>query len=224
MSKIVRHTAARRDQDHIKLIVQQNPQIPDRTEHLVGAGSDPTIALYATCKRLAVDEADFIAIPCNTAHAFVDRIQRHLAVPIVNMLDEAARFVREQFGTQRTVGLAATSGTVASRVYHDALAREGLRMVVPAAPYQARVMNAIYGERGVKAGFTTGEPLDELLTALEHLVRDKGADVLMLGCTELPLLIGQDEAGSVAGETVPVLDPTEILAKRCIALARDQAT
>ncbi|WP_144444415.1 aspartate/glutamate racemase family protein, partial [Caballeronia arationis] len=65
--KIVRATPARRDQDHIKLMVEQNPQIPDRTENLIGNGPDPTISLYATCKRLEAGGADIIAIPCNTA-------------------------------------------------------------------------------------------------------------------------------------------------------------
>jgi aspartate racemase len=65
MGKIVRLTEAGRDQDHIKMIVEQNPQIPDRTEHLVQSGTDPTIALFATCKKLEAAEADLIAIPCN---------------------------------------------------------------------------------------------------------------------------------------------------------------
>ena len=66
MNKIVRNTPARRDQEHIKIVVEQNPQIPDRTENLIGEGADPTVALYATCKKLEADEADLIVIPCNT--------------------------------------------------------------------------------------------------------------------------------------------------------------
>jgi aspartate racemase len=81
--KLVANTPAACDQDHIKLIVEQNPQIPDRTENLIGQGPDPTIALYATCKKLEAGDADLIAIPCNTAHAFVERIQPYLSIPIV---------------------------------------------------------------------------------------------------------------------------------------------
>ena len=122
MDKIVRNTPAGRDQEHIKLVVEQNPQIPDRTKNLIGDGIDPTIALYSTCKRLEADEADIIAIPCNTAHAFVERIQPYLSIPIVNMLFETAECIRREHRSCKRIGLLATSGTIGSRVYHDAIA------------------------------------------------------------------------------------------------------
>ena len=85
MNKIVARTDAARDQDHVKLVVEHNPQIPDRTDNLMGEGMDPTISLYSACKKLESNDADVIAIPCNTAHAFVERIQRHLTIPILDM-------------------------------------------------------------------------------------------------------------------------------------------
>ena len=68
MDKVIRNTAAQRDQDHIKMVVEHNPQIPDRTENLIAEGPDPTIPLYAAGKTLERQGADLIAIPCNTAH------------------------------------------------------------------------------------------------------------------------------------------------------------
>lgn len=218
MDKVVHATRASRDQDHVKMVVEHNPQIPDRTEHLVGAGPDPTVALYATAKKLEAADADLIAIPCNTAHAFVERIQPYLAIPIVNMLRETVEHVRTRFGTQRPVGLLATTGTVASGVYHDAAAAAGLRLVVPDERHQSLVMDAIYGEHGVKAGFTTGACRDALLAAVEHLARC-GVDAVILGCTELPLILPAVEALTAAARTVAILDPTEILARVCVAHA-----
>ena len=221
-SKIVRNTPARRDQEHIKVVVEQNPQIPDRTENLIGTGVDPTLALYATCKRLEADEASVIAIPCNTAHAFVRRLQPHLSIPIVNMLSETVAYIRRHYAGSRKVGLLATTGTVRSRVYHEAAEGSGLEILVPDAVHQAKVMNAIYGEKGVKAGFTDGECKVDLLAALAHLV-ERGAEVAILGCTELPLGLAQDEAFEIAGRRVVLLDPTEILARKCVALAGECA-
>lgn len=217
LAKIVRNTAARRDQEHVKLVVEQNPQIPDRTEHLLGDGADPTIALYSTCKKLEAAGADLIAIPCNTAHAFVERIQPYLAVPVVNMLHETVDYIRRHYPERDRVGLLATSGTVASGVYAEAMARAGLQLVLPDDEHQARVMNAIYGPKGVKAGFTAGECVDDLGAALASVV-ERGAQVIVLGCTELPLLLAQNEAFPVAGRTVAVLDPTDILAAKCASL------
>jgi len=72
MDKVIKRTNADRDQDHIKMVVEHNPQIPDRTENLISGGTDPTVSLYAACKKLESQSADLIAIPCNTAHAFVE--------------------------------------------------------------------------------------------------------------------------------------------------------
>ena len=220
MNKIVRNTQAGRDQEHVKLVVEQNPQIPDRTENLIGDGVDPTIALYSTCKKLEADDADIIAIPCNTAHAFVERIQPYLSIPIVNMLFETAECIRRNHAACRKIGLLATSGTIGSRVYHNVIGGAGFELLVPDEENQSRVMNAIYGPRGVKAGFTEGVCVEELLLALTSLVL-RGAEVIILGCTELPLLLEQNEKFPVAGKTVVVLDPTEILARKCVRLSRN---
>lgn len=218
MSKIIRNTPAGRDQDHIKLVLEHNPQIPDRTDNLVGSGADPTVAIYSACKKLEADDADLIAIPCNTAHAFVERIQPYLSIPIVNMLFETAAYIGKHHTACKTIGLLATSGTIASRVYHEAVAAAGLKLIVPEDALQEKVMSAIYGERGVKAGYTDGVCRDELHDAIEHLVR-RGAEVIVLGCTELPLLLTQTEDFPVGDKHVVVLDPTEILARKCVSLA-----
>ncbi|GHU30079.1 hypothetical protein AGMMS50256_16290 [Betaproteobacteria bacterium] len=222
LDKIVRNTPAKCDQEHLKVVVEQNPQIPDRTAHLVSDGADPTIALYATCRRLVDAGADIITIPCNTAHAFVARIQPFLSIPIVNMLAETAEFIRRNHGGCSKVGLLATNGTIASRVYHNVIVPAGFELIVPDAENQQRVMNAIYGPRGAKAGFTEGECVEDLLLALASLAQ-RGAEVILLGCTELPLLLDQNEAFPVAGKTVAVLDPTDILARKCVSLGRQAA-
>jgi len=218
MGKVVRLTEARRDQDHIKMIVEQNPQIPDRTEHLIHGGTDPTIALFATCKKLEAGDADLIAIPCNTAHAFVERIQPHLRVPVLNMLDETMAQVGARYPGQ-TVGLLATTGTVQSGVYAAAAERAGVSLIVPDSEHQARVMEAIYGPRGVKAGFTEGTCRDELLTAVRHLA-ERSATVAILGCTELPLILPQNEHFALGAQEISLLDPTMLLAAACVRHAR----
>jgi aspartate racemase len=220
MNKVVRLTEATRDQDHIKMIVEQNPQIPDRTEHLVHNGTDPTIAMFATCKKLEAAEADLIAIPCNTAHAFVDRMQTHLRIPVLNMLDETMAQVAARHPGE-LVGLLATSGTVASGVYAAAAERAGVKMIVPDDDHQSFVMESIYGAGGVKAGFTEGQCREDLRKAIIHLSR-RGAGVIVLGCTELPLLFPQSSDFDADGAAVALLDPTMLLAAACVRHARAQ--
>ena len=218
LNKIVRHTPASCDQDHIKILVEQNPQIPDRTENLIGQGTDPTVSLYATCKKLEDGDADLIAIPCNTAHAFVDRIQPYLKIPIVNMLTVTVDYLRDAFPGLRDIGVLATSGTIRSGVYRRALESQGLKQIEPNPALQARVMEAIYGKTGVKAGFTTGQCQADIGAAVEGLIA-QGVEVIVLGCTELPLLLASDEFVGASGARARLVDPTELLAKQCIAYA-----
>jgi aspartate racemase len=218
LQKVVRNTPAHRDQDHLKVLVEQNPQIPDRTEHLLGKGPDPTLALYATCMKLQAGAADLIAIPCNTAHAFIGLIQPHLDIPIVNMLTATVNHVGESFPALREVGLLATTGTLASGIYHRALRERGLREVVPPPPLQERMMNAIYGPEGIKAGFTIGRCVDEIDAVINELA-SRGVRVVILGCTELPLLFRRREVTAGDGQVITLVDPTEILALSCVSHA-----
>jgi len=214
MSKIISKTSATRDQDHIKMLVEQNPQIPDRTENILGEGDDPTLALYSCAKKLEQGGANIVAIPCNTAHTYVDRIQRHLNIPIINMLTETVDHIQQQFPNVRKIGLLATTGTVKSNLYQTAAERAGLCVVVPDNDIQTLVMASIYGENGVKAGYSSGLCKEQLLTAYEHL-EEKGAEVIILGCTELPLI-----APGIKDNLRPAeLDPTAILAGKCVRIA-----
>jgi len=213
MSKIIRNTDARRDQDHLRLVVEHNPHIPDRSANLLGEGEDPTAALLDACLRLEANQATLIALPCNTAHAYLARIAPQLSIPIVNMLSETIAHIERYWPGRPTVGLLATSGTVTSGLYQAAAAARGLDLIVTDPTHQSRVMEAIYGERGIKAGHVDGDCKRLLMDALAHLA-GRGASIVILGCTELPLVLAQPVPG------VTLLDPTDILARRCVAIAR----
>lgn len=220
MNKVIECTDAQRDQDHIKMLVEHNPQIPDRTENLINGGTDPTISLYSACQKLEAGGADIIAIPCNTAHAFVDRIQSHISIPIVNMLKETVSHIRASYPDCKTIGLLATTGTVQSGIYRTALEDSGLTLVVPDRDHQDLVMKSIYGERGVKAGYVEGQCKDDILNALAYIV-EHGAEIVILGCTELPLMFEGLDVYPFGDSRIPILDPTSILAQKCVRFSRE---
>ncbi|NYE26105.1 aspartate/glutamate racemase family protein [Pigmentiphaga litoralis] len=217
LNKVVRGTDAARDQDHLKILLEQNPQIPDRTAFLLDRGADPAVALYATCKRLERQGASAIAIPCNTAHVFLPRIAHRLHVPIVDMIAETLDCIVRQHGSDVHIGLLATSGTVNSGVYAAAAKQRGLTLLVPSNAAQLKVMNAIYGPLGIKAGYTQGGCETDLQSAINELARI-GARALILGCTELPMVV-QGHTRDAQGIRMALVDPTEVLARRCIALS-----
>jgi aspartate racemase len=208
--KIVRNTPAGKDQDHIKIIIDNDPTIPDRTAALRGRDENPCVAMLAAAERLQASGADFIIVPCNTAHVFMDAVQRHIKIPVLSMIEETVTRVREDFPGVGKVGLLASSGTVESKVYETQLSRAGLTLAVPRPESQERlVMEAIYGKEGIKAGFKTGRPRELLLAAAAELVSD-GAGLIILGCTEIPLALKNGDMSA------PFIDPTETLAKSAV--------
>ncbi len=217
--KITRATPAKIDQDHFKVVIEQNPQIPDRTKYLLHGGIDPTLSLYSCCKKLEADGVDAIVFPCNTAHAYIETIVPHIDVPIINMQRATLEEIKKKFGEKAVIGLMATDGTCETGIYSKKADEMGLKCVRPDPQYQKYVMEAIYGEKGVKAGYTTGLCRDQLLEAAKHLVKDKAATVLILGCTELPLILNEDDNFDIDGTKVAIVDPTSAIARKVVTIA-----
>jgi len=219
--KIVKNTPAAKDQEHIKIIIENNPQIPDRTAALNNAGEDPGVALLASARKLEDAGADFIIVPCNTAHVFLEAVKDHITIPVVSMIDKTAEYIAASFSKKAQAdqpgkimaGLLATTGTIRSGVYEKTLKHYGIEVVTPSDNTQEKmVMEGIYGKNVVKAGGKTPEAKDLLLKAAQELA-ESGAQVIILGCTEIPLVL---KDGDLA---VPFVDPTGILAKAAVKRA-----
>lgn len=219
--KITRLTPAKNDQEHFKLVVEQNPQTPDRTAALLDGGIDPTLALFHSAQLLVKDGCECLVIPCNTAHAFWPRIARHLKVDFIDMQQSTLDEIQAQFGENACVGLMATTGTVRTGIYGDKAKAMGLKMVAPDSTHQQLVMSAIYGPNGVKAGQTTGQCHTELCQAASYLVGQQGCNVLILGCTELPLIL-KEGWQEFDGQRAFVIDPTMAVARAVVRKWREK--
>ncbi|MFA0887545.1 MAG: aspartate/glutamate racemase family protein [Synergistales bacterium] len=171
---------ATRDQEHFPVVLLSDPQIPDRTEALLGRGENPTSRLREDLFKLISWGADLLAIPCNTAHAFVDRFIGELSVPLVHIVEET---LNEAIGKNSAGGwLIATEGTLASGIYQDRALRKGFTLHLPSGPEQAEVNEII---RLVKANRLTeaGRRFEPLAASLW-----KQAEVpILTACTETPL-------------------------------------
>jgi aspartate racemase len=208
--KILRLTPASRDQDHLRIIIDNNPKIPDRSPAILGSGEDPTPALVATAQNLERAGADLIVIPCNTAHAFYGAIAAAVSVPVLHIMDEVAQAARTEVPALRRAGVLATRATMAAGLYHRAFERVGVDVVGPDAAGQETVNRTIYA---VKAGQAGPRLAGELLPVAQSLV-DRGADAIVLGCTELPFVL---RPGDIS---VPLLDSNLILARSAVRAAR----
>jgi len=209
--KIVRNTPAARDQDHLRIVVENDPTIPDRTAAIFEGGPDPVPAMLEAGRRLVRAGVDFIVIPCNTAHYYYDRLTAGLDVPILHIMEETADLIARRHPAARRVGLLATTGTVRAGLYDRALAARGLEVIHVAPSVQEMVMRAIYGRDGIKAGVYDGPR--EILIAAGRALAEDGADVVVAGCTEIPLVLKEGML------PVPVIDATEALALAAVAEA-----
>jgi aspartate racemase len=200
--KLVEATPAEIDQDHLRVLVWSDPLVPDRTAALLGDGPDPTSWLIRGARLLVAGGADLIAVPCNTAHAFLDAVEAEVGVEIVHMIDRTARAVAELDPGIRRVGLLATPGTVRARLYDSWLSRHGIA-VVAASEAERRVVTEAIAR--VKAGHRGPSEAAAIAEIGGRLV-GRGAQALIAGCTEIPLVF------EPADTSVPVVDPTAVLA------------
>lgn len=203
-SKIIQITDASCDQEHVRICIDNNTEISDRTNAIIRHGKDPVPEMVKSAVRLQSFGADVLIMPCNTAHYFYDRILPFVDIPFLSMIDETAKAISDR--GLRKIGLLATDGTLQTAVYEKAFKKRGISIVVPPPENQAHIMDLIYN--GVKAG---NKEIDTKPTkkTIEDLFR-KGAQTLVLGCTELPV------AFDLYGFDYPKTDPTLILASRAV--------
>ena len=187
--RIVRATPAERDQDHLRILIDNNPAVPDRTAAILEGGPDPLPLLQAGVQELARRGAELLAIPCNTAHHFLPEVQAACPVPILDMIAETAQYIRATHGDGCAVGILATTGTVGTGLYQRALEAESLAWMLPADAEQEALMDAIYGPRGIKAGAAADGPRSAIRKVGRQMAA-RGAEAFVLGCTEIPLVIG----------------------------------
>jgi len=204
---IVQLTPAKNDQEHIPTLIYSFPQVPDRTTAI--QSGDPSIIPYLVegVTRLRNAGASFLIIPCNTAHYYYGQMQAAIDIPILHMIRETVRYVVGHYPECRRIGLLATSGTIRSGLYEKEFAASGRQTILPDEKIEAEcVMKAIVN---IKAGSGKKESEDLLAAAGAHL-EAKGAQVLVLGCTEIPLAFNPERA------KVPVVNATRVLAEAAI--------
>jgi aspartate racemase len=205
LSKVIAATPAEKDQDHLRILVDNNPQVPNRQEAVLRGGEDPGPALAAMAKGLEAGGADFLVMPCNTAHAFRDAIVAAVDIPLVSIIDVTV----DACAGAAAVGVLATDGCLASTVFQEALAARGLRAVLPDDAEIAELMRLI---TRIKAGDQGPDVAAGMRKLAEALVA-RGADAIIAGCTEIPLVLQADALD------VALVSSTDALAAATVAIA-----
>ena len=206
---IIKKTKANKDQDHIPVIIYSNPKIPPRTDAILKKGPSPTPLLVKGVRRLRKAGADFIVMPCVTAHYFYLEVAAQEKLLFLNLLDESLIWTQKNLSGLRKAGLIASTGTLESRLFHDTFEKGGIEVIGPNDEEQKQVMEAIFGRKGIKAGYTSGEPKKIIVNTANALVQ-RGAEAIIAGCTEVPLVLKEEDI------PVPLIEPLSILAEASI--------
>ncbi|AXC48452.1 amino acid racemase [Paracoccus suum] len=215
LSKLIAATPVTCEQDHIRVILDSNPKVPERNQAISAQArgetpelGDPGPELAAMARGLQVAGADFLIMACNTAHAFAPEIKAAITIPFVSMVDET---VAHAAATARgAVGILATQGCVDAALYQTALDGVGIKAIVLEPEAQARFMELLHE---IKLGDLSGRVRAGMAELGRSLIR-RGAGAIIAGCTEVPLVLSQDDI------EVPLLDSTDHLARRCVRYAR----
>jgi aspartate racemase len=210
MAKVIALTDSGRDQDHVHMIVDQDPTVPNRQAAIASGKDDVSDRLTEMAQRLERAGADFLVLVCNTAHVFVDGVRENASIPFVSIIDETISEIARQAPAAKTVGIMATDGCIDTRIYQDAVEASGRTALEPDADNLAALMRFI---GAVKAGDQGSDIAAGMESVAQSLV-DRGAEVIIGGCTEIPIVFEGD------GFAVPVISSTNVLAARTLAFAQ----
>jgi aspartate racemase len=207
-AKLIAATGAKRDQDHLRILIDNNPRVPDRNAAIAGRGPSPGPALAASARGLERAGAQCIVIACNTAHAFQAEIEAAIGVPFLSMIDATVDAARAS-GAER-VGVLAADGCRRAQLYQRAFSARGLEALLLSDDAQSEFMQLIYR---IKAGDIGAETRSAMKA---HAIRlnARGAQAIIAACTEVPLALDADALA------VPLISSTDALVSRTIAFAR----
>ncbi len=209
---IVLLTDAGSDQEHMHIVIDNNTSIPDRTSYIMGLGEDPRKYLIESAKQLENMGAEFLIMPCNTAHYFYEDVVKEIEIPFLNIVEETVKFILDKYPDINKIGLLATDGTCSTGIYDKYFSDYEIEVVKPAKDMQESVMDFIYNIKNGRKDIT----LDGFYKAVEEM-KSQGVEVFILGCTELSSAY---EMFKMDGNYI---DPLKVIAIRAINFSGKKA-
>lgn len=210
LTKLVRATPVSQEQEHLHVLIDSNPKVPDRNLAIARASNLPGPVLAAMAKTLQDSGAGFLVMPCNTAHAFESSIREGISIPFINMVEEACDVCVRDHPSVNRIGVLAAPGCIGAGLYQSALAKRGMETLLLNHDDQQRFNAILYR---IKLKGPSQEVRSEM-QALGDILIASGADAIVAGCTEVPLVLEQSKLSR------PLIDATWNLALRCVRYAR----
>ncbi len=208
-TKLIAATPARADQDHLHVLIDNNPKIPNRHLAIRGESSSVGPDLAAMARRLETAGADLLVMPCNTAHAWTDEIRAAVSIAFISFIEDVTDHIAESYEAS-AVGIMAAEGCLEAGLYQQALVDRGFEPVCWDEAALTAFMALVFR---IKAGERDGAMGEEMAGLAEDLA-SRGASLIISGCTEIPLVLDARDV------TVPLISSTDLLVQRTIDYAR----
>lgn len=209
--RLIARSEARRDQDHVPVIIHSLPQVPDRDDAIAGKGPSPRNALVAMAKSLERAGAGMLVMPCASAHVYEPAVREAVKLPFISMVEEACEEVLRRDTGAKKVGILSEQGALDAKLFDIALTRRQLEPVPLDFKERAIFQKVLHV---IKSGQRDDKVKAAVVRFFSTLV-ERGADVVIVGCAELPLVLGHHDVDR------PVIDAVDVLAERCVLYARD---
>lgn len=207
--KIVLKTKADCDQEHIHILIDNNTKIPDRVNFILGNSEEnPKYELIKSAKKLESIGAEFLAMPCNTAHYFYKDIIEQINIPFINMIEITLEFIIKTYPSIKKVGLLSTEGTIKANIYEQIFNKSNIEVLKPNKQNQNHISSLI---KNVKQGIHR-DSLVEIYEALYYM-EELGAEIFIAGCTEISVAL---DLYNLQGSFV---DPLDVLANNIIEIS-----
>lgn len=207
MRRVLDLSDAGSEQEHVRLLVDQNPAVPNRQHALLSDGDSPGPALAAMAQGLERAGADFLVMACNTAHAWQADINAATSLPFLSIVDASVAAIPAGI---TVVGILETPACRASGLYARAVSAGGFKHVAMTDDECAVLMDIAYAVKRDDSGARETAAARQLATALV----ERGARAIIVACTEVPLVLDDRDVD------VPVVVSTDALARATIAVAR----
>ena len=212
-TKIIQLTPAKVDQEHLRIIMDNHPQIVSRVDSINSIGESPLPQMIESARLLEKAGVDFIVMPCNTAHFWYDDIQNAIGIPMLSIITAAVEHVSGQSsGKPERILLLAREVTVRIDLFQEAFRNAGISLVIPAADEQELLERVVVG---VKSGAIADNPWLEQFSSMLEGYRQQGITAVLAGCTELPLMFPYIKSD------LKKFDTTMILAEKVVKAAMD---
>ena len=203
---ILSKSPARIDQEHLEILIHNNSRIPDRTQAILYGGEEAVHEIIRSARIMDQLQIDFLLMACVTAHHYYDHVQSALKYSqIIDLRETVKEHILEHNTSIKSVGILGTTAVVKMKLWNSKLQDIGVEVVcLPEDLQENLFMEAVYGPRGLKAGYTSGEPKEKLIRACDVMF-DLGADAILSSCSEMPLILKQDDIDGIYIDAFDIL-------------------